>query len=222
MHRPRSFSLQVLLVGFVVGIALTLALGTVASADKKKEHGHDYLVTAGTIAACADNAGSFEGTYNGKNIVVNFRYGTTSGHEKHGKHGDHDSYGVRVYENGKLLADPTTHLCPKPGESGNKIAGTRVRISGHWKDDTHLEAHMIRIGKLKTLRPAPSPGQGTSLRFSPSEGRTTHPAQTITKRLIVRTTSSGSSKILMYSRSSAEMVPLARSCPLIQSMSPPQ
>ena len=151
MRSSRSFVRVVLMVAVVVGIALPLA--AVALADEKHyekiKNDHDPVVAVSPYASCSDDSGSFQAIHKGRKVVVTFQLeeerGKKSKHEKHGKHSKDSSEVVEVYDEGKEVAHPREYLCPRKGESANKIAGELVKVEGEWKDDKTVEAKEIYI-----------------------------------------------------------------------------
>ena len=148
MRSSRSSVRAALMVALVIGIALSLA--AVVFADEKHYEkpklDHDPVVAVSPFATCTDDAGSFQAIHKGRKVVVTFQLESQpvkkSKHKKNDKEGDE---GVEVYDEGKHVAHPSEYLCPKAGESANKIAGELVKVEGDWKDDKTVEAKEIYI-----------------------------------------------------------------------------
>ena len=113
---------------------LTIVASQSAAKVTKTE---SITVVVGSDCACGSHAGSFDTTYKGKNISVDFYFNSNPANPIKNP--------TRIFKGNKEIKDWDSILCPMPGQSKVSLSGKKVVVDGNFKDKTSFEAYQIHV-----------------------------------------------------------------------------
>lgn len=127
--------LQRAMVALVISL-FTFSIGASQSAAKGTKT-ESITVVVGSDCACGSHSGSFDTTYKGKKISVDFYFNSNPANPIKNP--------LRVFKGNKELKDWDSILCPMPGQSKVSLSGKQVVVDGRFKDKASFEAHQIHV-----------------------------------------------------------------------------
>ena len=126
----------------LVGIFLT---SETSSAQKSLE---SINIIAGSTGGCGSHGGSFDATYEGRKIEIEFSYNSTPANPV--------VHPVKVYDGNTEAKNWDHFICMVGGPS--PLSGKAATVEGRWSGKNTFEAYRIYIGQAQTVpRPSSTP-----------------------------------------------------------------